>query len=80
VAKFDVVVEPVFHGRTGRKLGLRPNAEDGCSQHMSAGVAYALQFGHFIPLVERFAFWLLVIVRLHISFGFRAYPATKKPR
>ena len=70
MAEFHVVIEPVFNRRPGRELCVWPDAQDCGRQDMGARMAYALQLGHFIPVVERFALGLLLIVliRLHKVF------------
>src|SRR2546423_14814549 len=56
VAEFSVVVKAVLDRRTGRELGVGPEAENGGSEHVSAGMADALQLGHFLPVVGSLAF------------------------
>ena len=56
VAEFHVVIKPILDWRAGGELGIGPEAQDGCSEHMGAGMADALQFGHLGAVVEGFAF------------------------
>ena len=56
MAQLDIVIKTVFDGGTGGELGLGPKAEDGGGQDMGAGMADALQLGHFLSFVQRLAF------------------------
>ena len=55
MAEFHVVVEAVLDWRAGGELGVGPEAQDGRGEHVGAGMAEALQFGHFLPVIEGFA-------------------------
>ena len=44
------------HVLAGGELGVGPEAQNGRSEHMGAGMADALQVGHFLAVVEGFAF------------------------
>ena len=46
VRKFDVVIKTVLHRRTGGKLRLGPDFQDGRGQHVRGGVADAFEFSH----------------------------------
>src|ERR1039458_10211857 len=80
--QFDVVVEPVLDRRTGGKLGVGPEAQDGRGHHMGARVAEPLQVVHLAAVVGCLAVilhrrhlttkaynWTLLISSGHISFA-----------
>src|SRR5437667_11459335 len=56
VAEFHVVVKAVLDRRTGSELGVGPEAQDGRGEHVGAGMADALQLGHFVPVVGSLVF------------------------
>jgi hypothetical protein len=62
MGKLYIVVEPVFHGGSGGKLGVRPDPQNGGRHHMGAGVAQPLQVRHTVPVIQTFSFELLVFV------------------
>ena len=52
--RLDVVVKPVLDRRPGGELGVGPEAQDGRGQDVGAGMADALQVGHFLPVIQCF--------------------------
>ena len=56
MAEFHVVIKAVLDRRAGGELGIGPDAQDGRGEHVGAGMADALQFGHLRAVVEGFAF------------------------
>jgi hypothetical protein len=58
MGQFDIVIKAVFDRGSGRELGFRPKPQNGRGQDMGAGMADPLQLGHFLTVVQRFAFVL----------------------
>ena len=56
VRQVDVVIKPVLDGRSGGKLRLGPQSQDGRRHDVGAGVPKPFQLAHPIPLVDGFAF------------------------
>ena len=53
VRQLDIVVKAVLDRRSGGKLSLRPEAQDGGRQNMGAGMAEPFQLGHWRTLMYR---------------------------
>ena len=56
VGKLDIVIETVLDGRAGGELGVGPEPENGGGHDMGAGMAQALQVGHFLAVVQCLSF------------------------
>ena len=63
MAEFHVVIKAVLDRRAGGELGVGPEAENGRGEHVRAGMADALQLGHLLPVIGRFAF----VLSFHIN-------------
>ena len=56
VVQLHVVIKTVFHGGTARQLGIRPDAANGRSQNVRAGVAQAFQIRHLVAFFKSLSF------------------------
>src|SRR5262245_17287388 len=65
VGEVYVIIKAVFDRWSRGELGIRPKTQDCCGHNVGTGVPDALKFGHFVAVIERLAFRLLVLISFH---------------